>query len=410
VYLNVRGNTVKTVIVDHVTFSKTGGAGEVASLLVGAQKEMGLDSNLISLIDKDLRAEPLAIPSITVAAAIDELVVSNHSSPTIISLYRSSLNKIKTGDLRDNSIVHLHWISGLIGHQQVKCLLDSGRKVVWTLHDMAPFTGVCHHSHGCDGFEKNCQNCPQVRSAFKNAVRVNLEQKFFQGVEKNLVLVAPTPWMAEQALKSSALRHQRIEVIENPIRDEFYQASSERVGILGVHGLTSHEPLVLSAVASDLSNPAKGIQELVKIFLGLRGLNDSIKLNLIGRRGNHFHQPSSGIYWRGSLDTKSLIGVMEETHLLVSASKAESAGLTVREFGALGIPTIAIRSGGIQDLIKDGLSGILVNDFFELENQLRDLVKTYFNPLSLGKRAMELALENRPNVSGQKYLNLYRSI
>lgn len=379
---------------------------------MGAQKEMGLDSKLISLIDKDLRSEPLAIPSLTVAAAIDELFVSNHSSPTIISLYRSRLNKIKTRGLRDNSIVHLHWISGLIGHQQVKCLLDAGRKVVWTLHDMAPFTGVCHHSHGCSGFQGKCSACPQVRPMFRKAVELNLSSKALDGFEKNLVLVAPTPWVAKQARASSIFKNQRIEVIENPIRPEFFAAGSAESFDKNPRSKfrKQGEALVLTAVASDLTNPAKGVAELVRIFKEIRDGGALVRLQLVGGRGSSFHNPTIGIYWLGMADVSEMVQIARETHLLLSASTAESAGLVVREFGALSVPTLALRNGGIDDMIRDNFSGRLVTTLAEMRATLSAFSHDSRLLGAWGERASELSQQNRQDEVVLKYLNHYSNI
>lgn len=398
------------MLVDHVTFSKTGGAGEVASLLVKAQNEVGSDAELISLIDKDLKAEPLRVPSITAAAALDEILVSNHSSPTIISLFRSSLNKVHANDLRDKAIVHLHWVSGLIDHKQIKYLLDSGRKVVWTLHDMAPFTGTCHHSYGCSEFERTCSNCPQVRSPFRSVVKLKLDQKIFQEPHKNLILVAPTSWMAGQAQKSVAFRNQRIEIIENPIREEFFLDSESAYLGRESHSPAGTEALVLAAVASDLRNPAKGIQMLVDVFRQLRQLDSRIKLNLMGRRGEIFHHPEAGVVWHGSVSVAKLIEIARQSNLLVSASSAESAGLTVREFGSLNVPSIAIQSGGIENLIEDGISGLLVANAEELREKLSEILRGQISLSKLGIKARELATQNKPAITAQKYLELYKSL
>lgn len=398
------------MLLDHVTFSKTGGAGEVASLLVKAQNELGVDARLISLIDKDLRAEPFKVPSITAAAALDEILVSNHSSPTIISLFRSSLNRVHTNNLRENSIVHLHWVSGVLDHKHVKSLLSSGKKVVWTLHDMAPFTGTCHHSHGCTEFEAACSNCPQVRSQFRSKVGLNLEQKLFGAPEKNLILVAPTPWMAEKARKSAAFRNQRIEIIDNPIRDEFFLDSNSGYSGKMSYLPSGNESLVLAAVASDLSNPAKGILMLVDVFRQLRQLDPRIKLNLMGRRGESFHHPEAGVFWHGSVSVAKLIEIARQSDLLVSASSAESAGLTVREFGSLEIPSIAIRAGGIENLLEDGISGLLVSNAEELREKLSEILRGQISFSKLGIKARELATQNKPAITAQKYLEIYRSL
>lgn len=400
------------MLVDHVTFSKTGGAGEVASILATAQNSLGIDARLLTLVSGDLKSEPFTRPLITAAAALDEYLVSNHSSPTILSLYRSRLSQLNPNALRSGSVVHLHWLPGVLAHEQVRNLLAEGRKVVWTLHDMAPFTGVCHHSHGCSGFPGDCSNCPQVRNGFKKAVQVNLTKKMFDRTEENLILVAPTPWMAKQARASSVFKNQRIEVIENPVRPAFFEPASIR---------TSHEAtdtsfqeaggdLRLTAVATDLTNKAKGIADLVDIVKRIRSKDPRVHLQLVGGRGNSFHNPAQGISWLGKADVSEMVQIARKTDLLISASTAESAGLIVREFGAQGVPALALRSGGIDDLVQDGRSGFLASDVSDLELKLMNILEGKLSIAGLKIEAREAASTNKPDRVSRTYLDAYRSL
>ncbi len=400
------------MLVDHVTFSKTGGAGEVASILATTQNSLGIDARLLNLVSGDLKSEPFTQPLITVAATLDEYLVSNHSSPTILSLFRSRLSQLSLNALRSESVVHLHWLPGVFAHEQVRKLLSEGRKVVWTLHDMAPFTGVCHHSHGCSGFHGNCSDCPQVRNGFKKAVELNLTKKVFDRIEKNLILVAPTLWMASQARASSVFKNQRIEVIENPIRPEFLglaESMSKKGPPAANAGERSHR-LLLTAVASDLTNPAKGIAELVKIVGHVRGRIDLVRLQLVGARGESFHNPSNGIIWLGKANVNQMVEIARNTDLLVSASTAESAGLIVREFGALGVPTLAIRAGGIDELIQEWESGFLAENLEDLNDKLRSILRSSWQLQKLGTKSKVKASENAPTKVTESYLRLYSEL
>ena len=400
------------MLVDHVTFSKTGGAGEVASILATAQNSLGIDARLLNLVSGDLKSEPFTRPLITAAAALDAYLVSNHSSPTILSLYRSRLSQLNPNALRSGSVVHLHWLPGVLAHEQVRKLLAEGRKVVWTLHDMAPFTGVCHHSHGCSGFQGDCSSCPQVRNGFKKAVELNLTKRVFDRTEKNLILVAPTPWMASQARASSVFKNQRIEVIENPIRPGFFEA----VSVATSNVVTDKSlqmvsgALRLTAVATDLTNRAKGIADLVDIVKRIRSKDPRVHLQLVGGRGNPFHNPALGISWLGKADVSEMVQIARKTDLLISASTAESAGLIVREFGAQGVPALALRSGGIDDLVQDGRSGFLASDISDLELKLMNILEGKLSIAGLKIEALEAASANKPDRVSKTYLDAYRSL
>jgi hypothetical protein len=50
----------------------------------------------------------------------------------------------------DPPLVNLHWVlDGLVSVEMVPRL---GRPLVWTMHDMWPFTGGCDYSLGCKRF------------------------------------------------------------------------------------------------------------------------------------------------------------------------------------------------------------------------------------------------------------------
>lgn len=398
--------------IDHVTFSKSGGAGEVATVLSSAQKKLGADAKLTTLIFKDLRAEPLSSPAITLAAGLDQFAVSSGASPTIISLFRGNLSQLKHSEIRGDSIIHLHWIPGVVTHFEVKELLAQGRRVVWTLHDMVPFTGVCHHSHGCDGFKTDCRNCPQVRGPFRGRVQTSLRQKIFEIAEPNLLVVAPTAWLASQAKSSTVFRNQNIVVIENPIRPEFFNATMESEVRISLSRLsqTKNPFFTLTSVASDLQNPAKGITELIEIVRQVRGQGTSVRLQLVGRRGESFHDPKNGVDNLGHLSATELVGVARLTDILVSSSMAESAGLVVREFGAAGVPSLALKAGGIADLISDGESGLLADDYSDLSSKLQLLSSQHEVVKRMGTEAQALALNAMPMKVAQQYLDAYRGL
>ena len=62
-----------------------------------------------------------------------------------IDLGRSGSDITELPEFRQADVIHLHWINGgMLSLQSVEKILASGKPIVWTLHDMWPFTGVCH--------------------------------------------------------------------------------------------------------------------------------------------------------------------------------------------------------------------------------------------------------------------------
>ena len=53
----------------------------------------------------------------------------------------------------DYDVINLHWVEKLLSNNNLYNLTSSGKNLVWTLHDMKPFTGGCHYSSNCINFE-----------------------------------------------------------------------------------------------------------------------------------------------------------------------------------------------------------------------------------------------------------------
>jgi hypothetical protein len=61
-------------------------------------------------------------------------------------------------------VIHLHWWNqGFLSLRNLEALGRSGKKIVWTLHDMWAFTGGCHYDWGCGRFSDACGKCPYLR-------------------------------------------------------------------------------------------------------------------------------------------------------------------------------------------------------------------------------------------------------
>src|SRR5205085_11372081 len=65
--------------------------------------------------------------------------------------------------IRDADVVHLHWTWWFVGIPGIVALSRLGKPIVWTFHDQRGFTGGCHFSMGCRGYETTCPSCPQLR-------------------------------------------------------------------------------------------------------------------------------------------------------------------------------------------------------------------------------------------------------
>ncbi len=395
--------------IDHLTFSKTGGAGVVTQTIAAAQRELGHDVNELNVVESDLRSEPLRKPLLTLAAALDEWGLSSHKEKTLFSPLRGNLENLDCSKIRPDSIIHLHWMPGVINHQSVKTLLDSGRKVVWTLHDMNPFTGGCHHAHDCEQFTQGCSNCPQARKAFRGIVSINLQRRTLERKYPNLRVVSPTTWMLDQAGRSTVFRHQQNLVIANPVNDIFFGKTNRLTA--REHLGTAVETFVGAVVAKDLSDANKNLTVVIRAFeeAALR-TSRRLALILIGNNGASYTSKLLDVKWLGELSSKKIPEILCAADILLSGSIAESAGMTIIEGAAMGIPSVALANGGTSSLIENEKTGFLYRDGSSLVSGVLELIEDSKRLSELGVSAKAHAENYRAEKVATTYIELYNSM
>jgi glycosyltransferase involved in cell wall biosynthesis len=395
------------VKVDHVTFSKSGGAGLVAGNLVAHQQGLGVEARLNTLIESNLLSDPLSHPVITGAAIMDRYVVSNSPNGTLFSLYRNRIGALDKKILERDSILHLHWVNGVITSEDLLVVLESGRRVIYTLHDMSPFTGGCHHAHTCIGYESNCGNCPQVRPIFRARVEIQKKEALLPKTYSNLTLVTPTFWMESKVKASSRFRNSRVVTIPNPI-SEVYLKDIPKDKARYEMGISSHA-IVFVLIADNLSDPIKNVMLAVESFGSLKNsIKTEALLVLVGSGGEKFENPEIGIRWTGKLDPARLATAAAAADWVLSSSMAESAGMTIAECASLGVPSIVIDAGGVSEMLIPFQSGFVARTNQDFRNFLESAIRKTLDQPKMSQAAKLFARKKfAPNTVAQRYLDLY---
>lgn len=338
----------------------------MAQTLSDQQRNQGLESRLISVLQSDLRQSPLSSPLHTLAAGVDEYLIKNGSFSSPISLARDLVPGISPASLSDARVLHLHGINGAIALRNVSKVQSSPR-IIWTLHDMNPFTGACHYSLDCAGFTRSCTQCPAVRKPFHASVEQRLKRKM-ESLQKTgpVSLVAPSEWLAQAARESTMFREQEITVIKNPISPVFFE---DQPG--GNSPSMDNPSLRLIVVARNLSDPVKNVGLAVSVFARLREKFGDAHLTLVGNGGREFQGP--GIRLTGAIDSSRLAIELRQSDAIIVPSKADNAPLVIGEAAASGCSPLVASSGGMRAMVGDFEDGVAFTSPVDLEQQLNIL-------------------------------------
>jgi len=312
-------------------------------------------------------------------------------------------------------IIHLNWISSAF--VSIRSLKKLAHPIVWTLHDMWPFTGGCHYDSDCGKYQEICHHCPQLRPT----PPIDLAKRVFQNKisawkDLNLTIVSPSQWLAKEAGKSTLFKERRIEVIPNGLDIELYKPI-EKKEARSIIGIPQDKKIILFGAMGATSDKRKGYLQLKHAMESLShtSLKNELEVVIFGEdRTDSFRLFGFPVHYTGKLyDDISLAILYSSADVYVAPSLQENLSCTVMESLACATPCVAFNVGGMPDMIKHQVNGYLSKplDINDLANGIEWVLNknSIDNSLSINARNTACKNYNIHNIS-HKYIDLYRDL
>ena len=261
-------------------------------------------------------------------------------------------------EFKEADIIHLHWVNqGMLSLKDLKKILQSGKPIVWTMHDMWPCTGICHHARECDKYHKECHHCPYL---YNGGAKKDLSHQTFKK-KKELYQLSPitfitcSQWLKERAGQSALLEQHPIVHIPNPIKTNLFTPRN-KVEARQKCNLPTGKKLILFGSVK-ITDKRKGIDYFIESCKILAEKHPELVNNLgVAVYGKESEQLKSLVPFQVyALDyisnEKELVNVYNAVDLYVTPSLEENLPNTIMEAMACGIPCVGFHVGGIPEMI-----------------------------------------------------------
>lgn len=357
----------------HLTFSKIGGAGIFAEQLQKYQSQNGLNSFLYSNLDKNLFYQPFTFPKLTGAAIFDEKIVLTRNQKNIFSLFRSQV-ALNYGDFNPNNfnVFHFHWITDInfLNNTLRHCGIHQ-KKIVWTIHDMWPLTGGCHHAESCTNFKSNCIECPQVRRIFHSKVKkLYLEKYEIFNKTKLLHLVFPSKWLKE-LFASVIPANIKTHVIHNSVDESVFFKNSDDT--ISFKPKEFNLDFVFGITATNLKDKNKNIFNVIDLIQKWAEMeNKRIHILVAGRNSHTIFNVQANITFLGTLNKEEMRSFYNSIDFLINNSSNENFPMSILESIACETPVISKAVGGVKEIIFNDVNGFL----FENDSDLIEILQS----------------------------------
>jgi glycosyltransferase involved in cell wall biosynthesis len=400
-------------------WGEKGGASGVAYRLHLSMLEAGIDSQMIV---KKKYSNQKTIHEVSVKNKLyffKELI--NKIKYKIIYLSRtksyfgldnsiSAKEILSTIDFSPDFVVAT-WVGGFVNK---KCLAKigaiTGAKVYWYCMDMAPITGGCHYSLGCNKYNELCGDCPQlgILGSKNDSSKKQILEKISANNIYPVEIITASNWSFVQAKNAVSCKGAKVHklllgVDPTYFKLDFSKLPREKLGI-------DPNKKVIFFAAHNLHEKRKGFSYAIEILSYLKDIlidNNNVLILVAG-----WVDPTSEVIqyfnckYLGVLKSDAeLASAYQASDIFLSTSIDDAGPVMINEAIMCGTLVASFNTGVAEDLVQDGISGEKTNI-----GDTKLLAKKISNLLMLTREELDLKRINCAdygfnNTSVQKQIN-----
>jgi glycosyltransferase involved in cell wall biosynthesis len=389
----------------HLITNQGGGAGIACLRLHHALREAKVESKVLSLFGEEIKREnifsleanPGKIDFQTILAKEKRRhyrqawKVRLKGKPKELFSFPNSLWEIEHHPLvKEADIIHLHWVAGMIDIERFFVAVK--KPIIWTMHDAWPFTG---------GFHYEAYFNAKPFASISNSL-LKIKRNAYAG--KNITLIAPSRYLLNLCRTSNVFKAQTHLAIPNSVPSSVYFPRKNRDELRARLGIKENERAYFFA-SDELDYFRKGADILLKAFPAYK--NEKVKLFIAGKEGKQKLPKDSRIHFTGHIaDEDQFAGILNACDALIHTSREDNFPNVMLESLFCGTPVLSIDKGGVSEMIRDGVNGILVDEE-SLVNGFDKINQLKFEREKIASTAQQTF---SPEVQAARFKDLYASL
>lgn len=403
------------------TSERTGGAAVAANRLMEALTNNGVKAKMLVRDKETEQLTVVALPRQRLAQwhfLWERFVVWLHLHLRRKHLFEVDIANCGTDitrlpEFQEADVIHLHWVNqGMLSLNGIRRILDAGKPVVWTMHDIWPATAICHYARDCEQFHTSCRQCALLPSRRSGLARRVWQRKQRMLCDRRITYVACSQWLAGEARKSGLLRGQEVTSIPNAIDTHVFRPESQQEARQSL-GLPADRRIILF-VSQRVTDPRKGMSYFVEAVRLLAEQYPEMQRNtVVAILGGHAEDVAAQLALPACplgyvSDPRRIVEVYNSADVFVLPSLEDNLPNTLMESMACGVPCVGFEVGGIPEMLDHRRNGYVARfrdaadlaagiryvlceaDYSDLRQQCLHKVAHHYSQQSVASRYIEV--------------------
>lgn len=208
-----------------------------------------------------------------------------------------------------------------------------------------------------------------------------------------------------ESLKLNKKIRKKIKIIKTGVDTQRFSTTNDGATLRKKYGFTDKDKVVLFVGSLSLYNRYKGVDYLIRALHEVRSVNDNVKLVIVGR-GELVSELKElakqlklekEVIFATSVSDEELpyYYALCDVFALPSISGPESFGIVLLEAMASGKPVIASDLPGVNDVVKDGITGYLMEpkNVKQLSQRILKIIKDVKRGKKFGENSQKVINE-----------------